>query len=454
MNILDVLESYSGAHQTIRPMDFERDTEYYSSKENLDIMIQKIEEAGGDRKNLLVTDAQMNNIYYAETNNGVYIEVFPFVPEYLEMIRFKDCLRVRREEQKKLISKGEYEVYYFYIANAMKIYDFEKNYKDFPEDRVSNIWADIYMQLDYGFSAWNPEVIQYVMARSKRKPGKNLVRIYRGEGTKSTPVKKAYSWTTNINIALWFACMGQGMRVWQADVKQEDIAFFISGRDEDEVVVAPKKIQNLKSLDMYEADRDTLINFVYNVMDDYRKYGQYIPELYRSSEEWSEIHAGAHAARVLLNSLLIANEYFNNHSMDMRDFDIIAAAAVLYDCKRRNDCEDAEHGYFSAERMKDIPWVQDKFNADEQDMIYTAVKYHSLPDSQSIDYIERKYGKKAEKMTVIYQILKDADTLDRYRLDGYKTEFDFNDLRLEESKSLTLITAAASRQKVEELVLK
>ena len=78
MNIVDLLKGYRGAAGVVRPLDLETDTEIYGSMENFEACKEKLESIGGSIENVYVTDAALNNIYYIEKENGVYLELFPF----------------------------------------------------------------------------------------------------------------------------------------------------------------------------------------------------------------------------------------------------------------------------------------------------------------------------------------------------------------------------------------
>lgn len=451
MNVVDLLRGYHGAAGVIRPLNLETDAEIYGTIENYEVCKKKIENSGGSADNIYVTDASCNNIYYIEPENGVYLELFPFSVDYLNMVNFKQRLAMTREKQQEYLSEHEYRLYYYTIPDAMKIYDFEKRYLTIPQDKLTEVWLSVYTDVDYGFSAWNKDVINYVLKYAAPHNKTGYYTIYRGEGTTSTPIEDSYSWTTDVNIALWFAAMWEGKRVWKANVKAENIAFFIDNRNEKEVIVAPENIENLEDMEIYSGERDNMMDFLYNVLDDYKKYGELIPEAYANSRS-NDLHGMNHTARVLINSLLIAQEM---GCLEDNELELLSFAAIFHDCGRLSDDIETGHGERSSKIMLKSDIVKDRFDDEELELLSAVITCHDMPDEKGYDFIESHisiFYQDAAK--IIYDILKDADALDRYRLCGYRYEFDFNYLRLEESKRLPLVTAALFKGKVEELVLK
>lgn len=75
------------------------------------------------------------------------------------------------------------------------------------------IIRDIYINAEYGFGQLNKSFIRNLFSlnnsdsfKEKLKSGNGeLLTIYRGVGSKSSETEKAYSWTLNISIAMFFA---------------------------------------------------------------------------------------------------------------------------------------------------------------------------------------------------------------------------------------------------------
>lgn len=452
MNINDILRAYRGIPSDIHVMNLDTDKKQYESKENYETCMKIIEEAGGKRENVYVTDAVMENVFYCEIESGTYISVSPFVPDMFQIVDFEKRLPVVRQSQENYLKTGNYTMFYFYIPDAMRVFDFEHRYKNLPQDRVSDIWSDVYTSIDYGFSQWKPEVIDYVLQHTPARNDEKRYTIYRGAGTKSTPIDKCYSWTTDINMALWFATKGVGKDVWKAEVSGENVAMFIDDRNEKEVIVAPEHIEKLERIDMYPADVDTLLGMIDSVKYRFYEFGELIPQIYDGTDGY---HGAEHVVRVLLLALIIADKMEESELLDDTALDILATAAVFHDCGRENDCEDKNHGKASADRMKEL-FDSDIYYMNDKDIAvaYELVRCHSIPDEEGIQYIMENDPYDDKSLSILlYQILKDADALDRYRLGYYKTEFDMAFLRTGAARKLPLVSAGLYNGQAHKLIL-
>jgi hypothetical protein len=140
----------------------------------------------------------------------------------------------------------------------------------------------------------------------------------------------------------------------------------------------------------------------------------------------SEWHTKSHCARVLLLAILIGHQ----KGLSVEEKDALGMAAVFHDSRRLEDGIDKGHGGRAGAYYKnycsehDLPY-------DEQ--TYYITYYHDQDDSLGLSEI-KKSSALTEKAVLLYQIFKDADALDRFRLgpDG----LDVNFLRTEEARQL------------------
>lgn len=140
----------------------------------------------------------------------------------------------------------------------------------------------------------------------------------------------------------------------------------------------------------------------------------------------SEWHTKSHCARVLLLALLIGHQ----KGLSNEEKDALGMAAVYHDSRRLDDGIDKGHGGRAAAYYKDYCREHD-LPYDEQ--TYYITYYHDQDDSLGLSEIKKSSGL-TERAVLLYQIFKDADALDRFRLgpDG----LDVNFLRTEEARQL------------------
>jgi len=77
-----------------------------------------------------------------------------------------------------------------------------------------------------------------------------LVKIYRGQNTKSTPYQKAFSWTIDKEKAKFFATRFDKYKgeLYEAMIKIEDVLAYIDQRGESEVIVDPDCLIDVKKI--------------------------------------------------------------------------------------------------------------------------------------------------------------------------------------------------------------
>lgn len=158
-------------------------------------------------------------------------------------------------------------------------------------------------------------------------------------------------------------------------------------------------------------------------------YEQWYKFMVEKIEFWlpdSEWHTKAHSARVLLLTLLIGHQ----KGLSDEELDVLGMAAIFHDSRRLDDGIDKGHGSRAAEYYKDYCRKND-LSYDTQ--TYYITYYHDQNDSVGLLEIA-KSPSLSERAVLLYQIFKDADALDRFRLgpDGLDVKF----LRTEEAHRL------------------
>lgn len=126
-----------------------------------------------------------------------------------------------------------------------------------PSEEMFTTFFSVYEEVDFGGAWFSKEEMEKVLkgmgAATQRKFRKLLhklpdeVTIYRGEAEASAPYTKAFSWTTDIRVAYFFACRQSDgyARVVSAKVKKQDILFMLDRRNEKEVLVFPEGIYGI-----------------------------------------------------------------------------------------------------------------------------------------------------------------------------------------------------------------
>lgn len=133
------------------------------------------------------------------------------------------------------------------------------------------------------------------------------------------------------------------------------------------------------------------------------------------------IHNRNHTERVLILSSLLAEEY----KLTSKERKTLYSAVVYHDVGRKDDTVDPDHGWGGY-----IEYIK-RFGSN--DIVEFLIVFHCKPDVAARKFLGMKQlGIDNDRVWLLYQILKDADALDRIRFNGLDTKY----LRLEKSHEL------------------
>lgn len=340
---------------------------------------------------------------------------------------------IEKEEIK--VAKGDYRGSLRMFTNAMCLEHLEMVVKRVDFQNLYSEFFRIYRKETFGFSVVSPEFMQHILEKKTDKDKeqtaaalRNLpdtITIFRGGNTFSVPYDRAFSWTTDINTASFFAARqgnGPGYIV-RADIGKNEVIEYFPNHSEQEIIVNPtsrsfqiQEVVEVKGL----AYLDKMLPIVTPEFHRYRE------ELYSLNfAQKSAVHGVEHEARVLLHCLLIAYEL----NLPQEDIDSLCTAALYHDVRRDNDGVDEEHGAMGKDHYEES--VQ---NPDP--VVSFLCEFHCLPDEVGMKRA-RERMEIGERGARLLHVFKDADALDRVR---FKIQdVDLNQMRLEISKTMVLV---------------
>lgn len=132
----------------------------------------------------------------------------------------------------------------------------------------------------------------------------------------------------------------------------------------------------------------------------------------------SPIHGIDHNIRVAIFALIISAF----EKIDLDDFRIIIECAKYHDIGRINDLEDITHGFMGARK---IDFLESKYNSRELSYMRTVITIHSLSDDSFNRIASLNDVDDIERCKKMFHILKDADGLDRARLEWPYIDIDY-----------------------------
>ena len=377
-----------------------------------------------------------DDCYYFD---GLIPEVVYFNKETYVIVKLTGAIltQISKEELRKQINflavdikKDGLEKHQFFIPSEfqMSLMDY---YLSTHSIQDYSSFIDMYAHNEYNFSQLSRDKLNLIFQQPHKKIGQKFIKtlpetvtIYRGEGDKSTPVEKALSWTLSKEVAFFFACKNSntGSSIYTAQIKREAILDYLDDRNEEEILAFPEDVKILNKVDLPSVMEvsETYAQEFANVQYVFQHICEEYNEIIKGIMDKTFEHGINHLYRVSILSGMI-HEIVREDYDDLNDTTLIHVmmAGLFHDIGRENDEENTEHGKRSIELL-------DKHHIHISKDMRQIIEYHCIDDSQ--------FPQSSPKIQIMYQILKDADALDRVRF-GIRA-LDTSYLRVETSQSL------------------
>lgn len=203
-----------------------------------------------DGKNLFYNPkAIINRFMYID--GPTYIVLHDVSVKGAKMMRTKEAINHVSSRMKELLDAGDYVKLFMLMDKPMLLPVFTDIYRKIPSKHVYDIFVSLYTRSEYGFSGMDRAMIEYVFSkrtmssrwktRMKKLPAGDEITVYRGQTKDSTAADKAFSWTTSMKTAKFFAGrFDSAGKVETKTVRREDIVDYIDERGEKEIILLPK----------------------------------------------------------------------------------------------------------------------------------------------------------------------------------------------------------------------
>lgn len=220
-------------------------------------LINTINKFGLDINNFYKIEKQLYP--YCYTKDTVLVELYASTEEYFINFHVIDMINTRHKIHNQCIVDKDYQRLLFLIDKPFRFKFYEKFFNDISDNEKYEIFIDIYNSSEYGFDQLSREFIEKVFEYkpiSQDDKGDNLsqlddiITIYRGEGSLSTPYTKTYSWTTDIDVARWFANrFDENGKIYKGHVKKENVLEYVEDRGESEILVYPENVFDVEMIE-------------------------------------------------------------------------------------------------------------------------------------------------------------------------------------------------------------
>lgn len=314
-----------------------------------------------------------------------------------------------------------------------------------PSPELFDLFQMLYTVTDYNAGEYGTDLLQKLaFCRSDAQNQKihnaladypEELIVYRGEAEGSTNYRKAISWSLDINTAFFFACRHGDQnhaRIIRARIHKQDVIAVNLDSREKEIIAAPGVPFGLTFERLIGPDSPLVMPFRH--LDEYRKGVGQIQRLYKLHQRSGTDHGKLHTARVLFLALTIIQA--GKVRLNRAELSQLSNAIVFHDIGRMNDGVDNGHGKASREIY------ERSMGRSSDPAVSFLIEYHCLDDKLAEEYLKSTDTIRAKKRTwLLYQILKDADALDRVRFGIY--DLDVNQLRLPISHKLVPLAVTA-----------
>ncbi|MDO6628664.1 HD domain-containing protein [Bacillus thuringiensis] len=436
----------------------EENVELFNSRHNTSLSYENM------KREIESQGLVMDNFYLSKKLFEPYcyykFPVFYTTPSLKEVLSLEGVVPLKQhleylEEYANRILFEEKNYFKFLVSSPTqaKFMLMNKVYWYLSEQERYELFISFYAEEDYGHYLIDKDLIkdaiknqpteyrQEMLNRLNKTTGDtDTLTIYRGCSDKSTTPEEAMSWTLSKNTAIFFA-MSRGLDgdIYEAKVKKEHVIDYLQGRHEEEILVLPQHVEDIKPYEMIKTNDEINAMLASEHVEEYHLYkNTFIKDEYFDNPEG--IHGTRHCKRVLFHALSLAKEF----NLNTRDRAILSNAACYHDIGRTNDDEDRDHGLGSvikhAEEVHDFPYmcinVVDRknknknyeleyMNDEEINIIEFIMQYHCIGDEESREALDRLAwdDEIADRTWKLYQLFKDADGLDRVRIKDLNVDY-------------------------------
>lgn len=390
-------------------------------------------------------------LYYWEEDTGILLKIPVELEgleagalagrENVEAIVLRELAQYRKET-----AKQDYSHVLYSLNGAMKM-----EYLDYlieqkrPIQDLFSLFHACYVSTDFGAAAISRENLEYVIntmtadeksaTTKKTESLPEVVTIYRGEGARSTSWEKAYSWTLDVNTALFYAVrLGEEKsRIIKATVEKKDILCFGSDSDA-EVLVFPEAVSEQE---IYR-QKDLAV-----LEEKLEQFG-FLSQVYTEDLQSNRIrgHDAMHALRTMLLAEILYDARHPDESFGSNQQALVLAAAY-HDTGRSQDGDEFLHSNASCERFRKAGYGE----SERAKLAEFLIRFHETESPLPHSILEAEFPEKEVVVEELLAIFQDADALDRLRF-GYRSEdrLDFNRLRLSESREMILMSRILNDQ--------
>jgi len=367
-------------------------------------------------------------VYYRDL---VLIDIPAFNAPTLEAMDIARAIDFETSRLQACLQKGDFISLFALIDKRIALEVYLQLFPTIPEEQKYRLFWYIFSRLRLKLEDFSPELIHHIQACRNQEltlptDEQGYVDVYRGHGVNS-PAARASSWTTDINTAICYAYHWQGGKVFKGKIPREKVVASIRYRNEKEIICFPGNVEQIKEMQFKslaefqpELEKAGIIKL-------YESYSSLLEDKYFHNPYG--IHGLSHTRRVLLLSLILS--WLEN--LNAADTELLGRAALCHDMGRCNDNFDPQHGRASYQKAISLHLIT--LSSEEQEILRFIIENHCISDRQAMALTDQYQVKDKERLLILYKVFKDADGLDRIRIN----DLNISKLRTPSAPKLLLV---------------
>jgi hypothetical protein len=191
--------------------------------------------------------------------DDVWVYIYSLEWNFWESIDQQKQIEMQLKYMEECKKENDYENLFSCMEKKILISKYIELFDSIPVEQKYNCFRYLWSRSEYGFDQFKPSFLKKVFSYKEHSEERNqsmielkeeiqdqeIINVYRGVTSQSTPYDKAISWTLDIDIAEWFASRFDSKgKVMKAEIHIKDIHDFLYNRNEKEVLLNPKKLIN------------------------------------------------------------------------------------------------------------------------------------------------------------------------------------------------------------------
>ena len=383
-----------------------------------------------------ITDFYFNKFtpfsWFAYWRDYVLIDIPAFNPHTLEAMFIAQVIDLETARLQTCLQKEDYTSFFSLIDSRIALEAYLELFPRIPDQNKYRLFWYTFSRSNLKLEDFSPEFIHIIQSY---RPGaliipldeQDYVKTYRGH-ILNNPVSQASTWTLDINTAICFSRRHQIKgRVFQGKIHRDRIVANVKYRNFKEIICFPGDVKEIEEMNFLSlADLMPQLE-QHGLIKQYRDYCPLIKKEF--FHKWGGIHGLSHTRRVLFLSLILSWM----EGLTETDQDLLCQAAIYHDIGRSNDNFDPEHGRESYKKILRNKLI--KAEVQEQEMLRFIIENHCISDRQARQLLTNYGGNDPEHLFKLYLIFKDADGLDRIRIN----DLDVKQLRTPSAHKLLLV---------------